>query len=817
MSARTRRRGGLAAVAAVSTLLGSFAGAATASAASGAPLDGPVDAGIFVDRVEGLSPDFIKGADVSSLLSIEESGVVFRDADGQVADLFDVLADEGVTTVRVRVWNDPFDAEGDGYGGGDVDVDRAVEIGERATAAGLGLLVDFHYSDFWADPARQLSPKAWIGLSDADRTTAVHDYTAESLQRFEDAGVDVDMVQIGNETNNGMAGYARAATDMDATLAGLFSAGSSAVREVLPDAQVAVHFTNPETPGRYAAIAAGLDAFDVDYDVFASSYYPYWHGTVENLTGALSQIAGTYGKKVMVAETSWAHTLEDGDGYPNVIDATTATDEYPISVQGQATALRDVIAAVHAVGDAGIGVFYWEPAWLPVGPPSALEQNRLLWERDGSGWASSAAGDYDPVHVGEAYGGSAWDNQALFAADGSPLESLSTFRYVDTGAVAPRAVTGVDAVELTVVDGGAVELPETVAVNFNDGSVEDRPVTWSGAASWIRGPGEYTVPGRTDSGLEVSATVTVVAPNLVANPGFELEDMSAWTLTGPAARTETGDASEGGFAVTFWGADAYSTSASQTLTGVAPGAYTLQATTQGTGGTASDVRTLSATTSAGTTAAPLEMTTWSSFSTTTVPVVVGADGVVEIAAEFALAGGAWGVLDDVRLVADAAESTVDTAALESALAEADAVDRSTGSTESLARLDESRAIAAVVLAGSTATQEEVDAAERGLRESIAGVASDLGVTLSATVSCVSGKAVLAVKAANAGTERVALSVRTPYGSVTLPALAAGASTSLKVPTPLSSVPAVSVTVDARGAGGASTELPAVTSPATRCR
>lgn len=816
MPPRTRRVAGLAAIAAVSTVLGSFAGAATASAA---PTDAPVDAGVFVDRIDGLSPDFIKGVDVSSILSLEESGVVFRDADGQQADIFEVLADEGVNAVRVRVWNDPFDAEGNGYGGGDVDVDRAVEIGERATAAGLGLLVDFHYSDFWADPGRQLSPKAWEGLSDADRTAAVHDYTAESLQRFEDAGVDVEMVQIGNETNNGMAGYTRAATDMDATLAGLFSAGSSAVREVLPDALVAVHFTNPETPGRYAAIASGLDAFGVDYDVFASSYYPYWHGAVDNLTSALSQIADTYGKKVMVAETSWAHTLDDGDGYPNVIDATTATDEYPISVQGQATALRDVIAAVHAVGDAGIGVFYWEPAWLPVGPPSELEQNRMLWERDGSGWASSFAGPYDPVHVGESYGGSAWDNQALFAADGTPLESLRTFSYVETGAVAPRAVTGYDAVAPTVVDGSPVELPATVAVNFNDGSVEQQKVTWSGAVSWIRGPGEYTIPGRTDSGLAVSATVTVVAPNLVVNPGFESADLSAWTLTGPAARTETGDASEGGFAVTFWNADAYTAGASQRITGVAPGAYTLQATTQGTNSPASDVRTLSATTSNGTTSAPLVLTTWSSFTTTTVPVVVGDDGVVDVSASFALSGGAWGVLDDVRLVADTAESTADTSSLEATLAEADAVDRAAWTPESLARLDESRAIASVVLAGSAATQEDVDAAQRGLRESIDALENALRVRLSATVSCVSGKAVLAVKAVNGGDARVALSVRTPYGSVTLPALAAGKSTSASIPTPLRSTPAVTLSVVASGTvdGSAATAPLTVSTAATRCR
>jgi arabinogalactan endo-1,4-beta-galactosidase len=131
-----------------------------APAAAAAEEDGPVEAGIVVEKVENLPADFINGVDVSSVLSLEESGVVFRDAAGEPADLFDVLADSGVTDVRVRVWNDPFDVDGNGYGGGDVDVDRAVEIGERATDAGLGVLVDFHYSDFWADPAKQKAPKA---------------------------------------------------------------------------------------------------------------------------------------------------------------------------------------------------------------------------------------------------------------------------------------------------------------------------------------------------------------------------------------------------------------------------------------------------------------------------------------------------------------------------------------------------------------------------------------------------------------------------------------------------------------------------------
>lgn len=699
-----------------------ISGALTASAATETADDGPVDAGIFVDKVEGLAEDFAMGVDVSTVLSLEESGVVFRDAAGQPADVFDVLADNGVNSVRVRVWNDPYDASGRGYGGGTVDVDRAVQIGQRATAAGIDTLVDFHYSDFWADPARQLVPKAWAGLSDADTVTALHEFTADALQRFEDAGVDVRMVQIGNETNNAIAGHTRPGREIDAQFAALVSAGSAAVREVLPDALVAVHFTNPETSGRYATYAAGLDAFGVDYDVFASSYYPYWHGTIDNLTTVLSDVAATYGKQVMVAETSWAHTLEDGDGYPNVIGASGITGQYPVSVQGQAWELRDVVAAVAAVGDAGIGVYYWEPAWLPVGPASEVEANSVLWEQFGSGWATSAAGDYDPLHVGDSYGGSAWDNQALFAWDGTPLESLRTFSYVRTGAVAPREIVSIEDVALTVVDGAPIALPPTLAVDFNDGTTEHHAVRWSDAVSWIRGPGQYVIPGTTDSGHAVTASVTVTAPNHVVNPGFESDDLSAWTLTGPAARQETADAFAGDFAVTFWNGWAYETSASQTVTGVPAGTYVLQATTQGTNSPATDTRTLAATTAEGSWSAPLEFTVWNDFHTAHVPgIVVGADGVVEISAEFSLSAGAWGVLDEVCLI-DAASlgggEQADTTSLERALADAASVDRERYTQASLARLDEAIVVGEVVLAGSKATAADVKAATKLVEKAV---------------------------------------------------------------------------------------------------
>lgn len=708
-----RTASGLTALATAAALL---AAPAASAAAPDDPVDGPVEAGIVVQQVENLPDDFINGVDVSSVLSLEESGVVFRDAAGDPADLFTVLADHGITDVRVRVWNDPFDAAGHGYGGGNVDVARAVEIGERATAAGLRVLVDFHYSDFWADPAKQQAPKAWAGLSVAEKADAVQAFTTQALEAFVAAGVDVRMVQVGNETNNAVAGVTGWAD-----MAQIFSAGSAAVRAVLPDALVALHFTNPETAGRYATIAAQLDTHGVDYDVFASSYYPYWHGSLTNLTSVLSEVATTYGKQVVVAETSWAYTLADGDGHPNTIDVAAEATAYPISVQGQATAVRDVIDAVVQVGDAGIGVYYWEPAWLPVGPPDQLEQNRVLWERDGSGWATSYAAEYDPHDAGQWYGGSAWDNQALFAFDGTPLESLNVFAYARTGAVAPRAVVAVEAVTLTVPDGEPVVLPATVAVTFNDGTVEQQPVTWSDAASWIRGPGEYTVSGVTDAGLAVTATVTVTAVNLVTNGSFEQWD-AGWAITGPAqVRESAADASDGVRAVNVWSDQPYTLTVEQTLTGVPAGTYTLSATGHGDGDTATEQAVLAATTASGTVTAPFDLAGWQVWSTPSTDVVVGDDGVVTVAVRAQLPAQAWAWFDDVVLTPAGADVVLDTAALEEQLALAAAVDRSAWTPESLRALDLAVEYAQVVLAGSRATQADVDAVTALVEAALAGL------------------------------------------------------------------------------------------------
>lgn len=675
--------------------------------------DGPVEAGIVVEKVIGMPADFINGVDVSSVLSLEESGVVFRDAAGAEADLFEVLADAGITDVRVRVWNDPYDAEGRGYGGGTVDVDRAVEIGSRATAAGLRVLVNFHYSDFWADPAKQRAPKAWADLTVDQKIAEVGTFTRAALTEFAAADVDVAMVQVGNETNNAVAGVS-GWTDMSR----IFAAGSAAVREVFPDAKVALHFTNPETAGRYATIAAQLEANDVDYDVFASSYYPFWHGSLTNLTAVLSDVATTYGKEVLVAETSWHHTFEDGDGHENTIKPDSGFDQYPASVQGQATAVRDVIDAVVQVGEAGIGVFYWEPAWLPVGPADQVEANRLLWERDGSGWATSYAGDYDP-DAGEWYGGSSWDNQALFDFTGHPLESLRVFEYARTGATAPREIMTIEAVSLTVADGDPIELPATVTVTYNDATTESLAVTWSGAEAWIRGPGVYSISGTVAGGHTTSATVTVTGENHVVNPSFEDADRSMWTVTGTGAAIEwSNDATDGDYGLKFWLGSAFAFTLNQDLSGVPAGVYTASATAHGDG---SGERTdLVVETSAGTVSVPMVLAGWGNPRTAVIEdVVVGEDGLVSIGVDFALAAESWGTLDEFLLTpaADAA----DTSAVAEALAEAEAVDRADYTPASLGALDAAIEVARVLLAGSRPTADDVTEVADLLRAALDGL------------------------------------------------------------------------------------------------
>ncbi len=479
---------------------------------------------LYVKQVD-LADDFIKGVDVSSVISLENSGVVFYGWDGTETDIFQTLAESGINYIRVRVWNNPYDEDGNGYGGGNCDIDTAIAIGERATKYGMKLLVDFHYSDFWADPDKQMVPLEWADLTVDEKADALYEYTVECLTKLEEAGVDVGMVQIGNETNGTFCGESTWANILK-----LMNAGSKAIREVLPEAKIAVHFANPEN-NNYLDYAFRLDYYALDYDVFASSYYPYWHGTLENLIDELNSVSETYGKEVMVVETSYAYTDEDSDYFGNTISSSSSiTKNYPFTIQGQTNCIVDIIEAVSQM-DQGIGVFYWEPAWITVGG-SSYEENQELWETYGSGWASSYASSYDPDDAGKYYGGSAVDNQALFDSTGHPLESLKLFNLVDTGNEVEITVDALEDVYLYCDLNGEISLPATVNAVMNDDSKQEVDVVWEEIdEDYLRSNGvnTYEIKG-TAGGLEVTCYLSMMQYNFLENYSFEDGEVDPWVV-----------------------------------------------------------------------------------------------------------------------------------------------------------------------------------------------------------------------------------------------------------------------------------------------
>ena len=624
------------------------------------PLDRPSQ--IFVEKVDNLAEDFIFGVDISSALAEENSGVIYYNEDGVEQDIMKTLAENGVNTVRIRVWNDPWDENGNSYGGGANDLDTAIALGKRATQYGLGVIIDFHYSDFWADPSKQMVPKAWSKMLTDEKAVALYEYTSESMKKLLKEGINVVMVQIGNETTSGMAGEKGWAK-----MSKLMNQGAKAVREQAKafgkDILVGVHFTNPENTAQYAKYAKSLSDYEVDYDVFITSYYPYWHGTLDNLTYVLDNIATNYGKKVMVGEISYAYTMENGDTFANSISEDSACEfPYSITVQGQADCIRDCTAALTSIGDSAIGICYWEPAWIPV-PGDTYEEQFALWEKHGSGWASSYSTAYDPNDAGKYYGGSSWDNQAMFDYDGKPLASLSVFRYMAEGATADLKLDYIASPVVTVRLKEEVVLPETVTARFNDGSEKDVPVTWDttgidiGTLSF-NGVNTYTIKGVATaeaSSMDVTCIVDIVENNFLLNPGFEEEDMSMWTITNVDDKTtelyvidKSSDAHGGTKSLHFYSTNEVDFTAEQTVTGLKAGTYNFSLTIHGGDASSQDI-VIYAIADGKTYEMSTGITAWREFSLPKIEGITTSDGTVTVGIKVKLSSGAWGNIDDFLL------------------------------------------------------------------------------------------------------------------------------------------------------------------------
>ncbi len=634
-----------------------------------------------IEKVDNLSSDFIMGMDISSAIAELDSGVVYRDYEGNALsgldELCSFLKSNGITHLRIRVWNDPYDADGHGYGGGNNDVEKAKRFADACRNAGLKLLVDFHCSDLWTDPGKQRVPKAWKDDTLEEKQEALKQFLTESLETIDPTKDVVDMVQVGNETTSGFIG--ETSTE---SMCRLFSSGAEGVKAYNDQVKVVIHVTNPEK-GNVTKWAKNLDENNVAYDILATSYYPYWHGSLDHLKSELSTVKETYKKDVLVAETSYAYTLQDSDGHDNTVrEGNNDKGDnilQPFSEQGQATAVRNLIDTVNQAG--GLGVFYWEPAWITVGDTTGLEgeaktaqidANKEKWETFGSGWASSYAAEYGEDE-GTWWGGSAVDNEAMFYPDGTATAALHVWEYVKTGAQSSHiSVDGIDKAQTVSVYAGEAlpALPETVKVSYSTGDVQE-PVTWNQedidkidaqkAGTYVVN-GEVTLSKTVDQGdyagktvVPVTYTINVMAKNLITDAedaGLEkgdnfTHDGGAWIGTFPSAS----DVVSGSGCLHWWSETplAGKTLRYEKEIELNPGSYSFEATAHGNAGDKVALQILNTENKVLLAGSSASLTGWQQYVQPKTSFTVKETVKVKLQVSVDIQAGGWGSVDDLYL------------------------------------------------------------------------------------------------------------------------------------------------------------------------
>lgn len=605
-----------------------------------------------IEQLEGdQRQDFMMGVDISTLDALTAIDRKYYSAAGVEIPLLELLKENGVNWVRLRTWVDPADEQGNPYGAGNIDTEALVRMASQVKDPGIdmNLLVDLHYSDFWTDPGRQGTPKSWIKQDDAttiaELKQEVYDYTYATLQSLEAAGAYPDMIQIGNEINGGMLWpYGNSAEKAKPYI----EQGIKAVRDFETAVggehiDIVIHRANPGDG--LAKVTSFYKTYeDLDYDVIGLSYYPFWHGSLNNLQAVMDNLAATFNKKIAVVETSYGYTLEDPiyNGPTGHIFGQAQADiaGYKATPQGQANAIRDVIAAVAAVPDhMGAGIFYWEPAWL-LGTDT--------------GWATHYAEKYQGEEIPED-GGSSWANQAMVNYFGEALPSLNVFAAVRASKddyVAPTIVA-VDDIELTTSQEVYVAPPVRVKALFSDDTYRLVDVaSWTPGSYDYNKPGQYKLTGTLADNKTITATITVRPKNYIVNPGIEDEDMSAWQL---AHTSRAKDAPYSGeYAIHFWSGVALedSVSAKQQITNLPDGIYELSVQTRiGTDGTAIASTSMLYATSAETTySAPLEVTGWDKWKQIIVADIEVSNGELEVGVSVDGVNNDYGDFDDWELI-----------------------------------------------------------------------------------------------------------------------------------------------------------------------
>lgn len=378
-----------------------------------------------------IPDDFMRGFDASTVIRLEEKGAAFRGTDGNERDIFSLLKENGVNWIRLRIWNNPDESTP-----GANNLTRTVDAAKRIKQNGLKFLLDFHYSDTWADTGEQKIPAAWSNLQSVDDIkNSLTDFTKSTLEALKSAGAAPDAVQIGNEIDQGLfiSGVNNTALQGDISqhqtnLAAYLNAASAAVREKCPQAKIMIHLARGGDSdfvkwwfNHFAGAAPSVAA--VDFDIIGLSYYPFYesHKSLKNLKKCISECRTLYGKPVTVVETSFAWTAQGADSTNNEfwhgaeaaaydafkdsaqikkLDIYELNDKSLIgqpfygkkairaSIKNQAELVRALIEVSAQAGASGL--FYWGGDWISVPEHGSTWENQTFFDFDGKILPSAA-------------------------------------------------------------------------------------------------------------------------------------------------------------------------------------------------------------------------------------------------------------------------------------------------------------------------------------------------------------------------------------------------------------------------------------------
>ncbi len=319
----------------------------------------------FLSVISGpsIAQDYAVGADLSFMKQAEDNGFVFKE-NGKAKPCLEIFKEHGYNWIRLRLFHTPTRLPN--------NLDYTIAEAKEAKKLGFKFLLDFHYSDTWADPGKQFIPKAWEGLSHPQLADSVFTYTRNTITTFRDSSVLPDMVQIGNEITNGMLWPDGKLPGNWDNFAGLIQAGINGVYAGCgnnPHPKIMIHIDKGGNWAKTKSFFDRLNSYGVQYDVIGESYYPWWQGSLLDLRNCLDHIAEVYKKDVIVVETAynWEPTEYKDKPAP-----------FPETPEGQKEFLEGVNRIVLNVpGGRGAGVFWWEPAVARGG-------SRSFFDRDGN-------------------------------------------------------------------------------------------------------------------------------------------------------------------------------------------------------------------------------------------------------------------------------------------------------------------------------------------------------------------------------------------------------------------------------------------------